>query len=563
MSEGTEYLNTREAAMHLRPSTRTLDRYRVSGEGHRASWLRSVAFSLPFCALLLAACDFQEKLDAADREMDAVGELLAEVRASESDPGFGSVRVVDRHPYIGAARLELDPGAGLPQYVLGKGAVVLPQGEMVSDAALAGQIEEVTGIPVHFTGPAPAAGKEGAAGGAALAVLRERRGPAGVLWTGSLDALLDGWAEAAGYEWRYDEERQRIEVVRFRSVVFHVHALAGSQSYQAQSSTQDSAATEAGGAQGVHSLQSEAQFAPWQEIREQLVALVGEGTRLTVSQSSGSVVVAGLPGDVARVRAYLAHLNQEVLRPVTVSVHVYVVSMKRSANFNLGLGFMIGRLLGESVGVNAGTETEGGSITIVRPSVGENDTFEATVNALSKSGRVSRLLSADVSSLNHKPAQFFDLFKETYVKEVRYVASGNQQQTPIVQVVPGTVSSGFAFSFVPQITGPDEVLLKLFASMQDRPGGIDAEPVVGKVQLPEYGTRAVNLVQNLRRGETLVVTGFRQRDASREGSGTFDEEFMFPKGGRAGELSLAEQVLLVSAEIGPPLGVSEVHGAEL
>ena len=33
MTEGTKYLNTREAAAHLRLSTRTLDRYRVSGDG--------------------------------------------------------------------------------------------------------------------------------------------------------------------------------------------------------------------------------------------------------------------------------------------------------------------------------------------------------------------------------------------------------------------------------------------------------------------------------------------------------------------------------------------------
>lgn len=78
------------------------------------------------------------QLRDADREIDAVGDMLAEVRPPESAAGFGSVRVVDRHPYIGAARLESDPGAGLPEYVLGKGAVVLPQRGMVSDAVLAG-----------------------------------------------------------------------------------------------------------------------------------------------------------------------------------------------------------------------------------------------------------------------------------------------------------------------------------------------------------------------------------------------------------------------------------------
>ena len=33
MTERTKYMNTREAAAHLGLSTRTLDRYRVSGDG--------------------------------------------------------------------------------------------------------------------------------------------------------------------------------------------------------------------------------------------------------------------------------------------------------------------------------------------------------------------------------------------------------------------------------------------------------------------------------------------------------------------------------------------------
>ena len=527
--------------------------------GDRYPRLRSVVFFLPICTLLFAACDFREKLEEADREIDAVADMLSEVRASEDDSSFGSVRVIERHPYIGAARVAVDQAAGLPDFVLGKGAIVLPQAGMISDAALAGQIEEVTGLAVHFAGQVQARQEGTAPGADALAIWRERVGPAGVLWSGSLDALLDGWTEAAGYQWRFDAEIGRIEVVRHRSVLFHVHALAGTQSYSAESSASDGGGTEGGSASSSHSLNSSAEFDPWGEIGEQLRGLVAESTEVTVSQSSGGVLVSGVPGDVARVRAYLAHLNQEVLRPVTVSIHVYAVRMNRGARYDLGLGFEIGRLLGEMVGIVSDGTT--GQVQVVRPSSVEQDTLTATVEAMSQSGRVSRVLSADVPSLNHKPAQFFELFKQTYVKELRTTqVEGGGAQT---QVTPGTVSSGFAFSFVPQITGPGEVLLKLFASLQDVPEIKTFGPGDFRIQLPEYGTRAVNLVQKLRRGETLVVTGFRQRDASTRGSGTFDEDLVLPAGGGISSWTEIEQVLLVRAEIGPPLGVSEVHGAEL
>ena len=45
----------------------------------------------------------------------------------------------------------------------------------------------------------------------------------------------------SGYEWRYDADRQAIEIVRRRSAIFQIHALAGKQHYTVSSSTQDSA----------------------------------------------------------------------------------------------------------------------------------------------------------------------------------------------------------------------------------------------------------------------------------------------------------------------------------
>ena len=52
--------------------------------GSLASCLRPVGLALPLGALLLATCDFQEKFEAVDREMDAVGEMLAEARVAEA-----------------------------------------------------------------------------------------------------------------------------------------------------------------------------------------------------------------------------------------------------------------------------------------------------------------------------------------------------------------------------------------------------------------------------------------------------------------------------------------------
>ena len=126
--------------------------------------------------------------------------------------------------------------------------------------------------------------------------------------------------------------------------------------------------------------------------------------------------------------------------------------------------------------------------------------------------------------------------------------------------MPGTVSSGFAASYIPRITGPGEVLVRLFASLRDRPVFREVSGGGATIQLPAYASRAVQVTQRIRRGETLLVTGFSIRRAEADGSGTFSEDVPFPGGGRRGALARTEQVLLVKAEIGAPLGIAETGG---
>ena len=244
--------------------------------------------------------------------------------------------------------------------------------------------------------------------------------PDGGVWTGPLDALLDAWTEPAGYAWRYDEDAGAIGIVRREAVAFRIHALAGRQRYEASGSTDDGASggDEGGGVSTRQSIAAETEYDPWPEIEAQAAALAGPGAAVTAAPSSASLLVSGTPRDVERVRAWLAWLNREVLRPVTLSVHVYAVRMEREADYGFGLAALVKELFGTAAELAVTPE----SVAIVRPSAAVGDTLAATVRALSRAGSVSRVLSADIPSLNGKPAQFFELYKEAYVKEQRTTA---------------------------------------------------------------------------------------------------------------------------------------------
>ncbi len=499
--------------------------------------------------LLLCGCGLTAVEDARD-EAHAVARDAAAARAGASaEPGYVTVRRVDR-PWVGLVVIEEDRST-LPERLLSEDAVTLPLAGADDDAVLAARIEAVTGIPVRFVGAA----REDAGTPFAAADLLV---PNGTVWTGSLDRLLDAWTGAAGHEWRYADSG-RIEIVRRLTAVFRVNALAGTERHGASSSTQDQAGEDGSSSLSAQSIESEIVYDPWPEIEEQIAGLVGEESTVTVSPASASVTVSGAPADVRKVRGYLAWLNREVLRPVTLSVHLYAVRFERESDHGVDVS------LSETLGSSVGLSVAGDTVSVIRPgdtggAVGAVDTLAAAVRALSRAGTVSRVLSADIPSLNGKPAQFLELTNEAYLKELRTTAGEGVAQT---ELVPGTVSSGFALSYLARITGPDEVLVRLNASLRDRPRFTTFTTDGHTIQLPAYGGRAVQVTRKIAHGETLMVTGFTDRGAVSDRQGSIDVDIPAPLGGRSAHLVREERVLLIAAEVGAPLGITQVHGVEL
>ena len=504
--------------------------------------------------LALSGCGLGDVEDAR-LEAGTVDREIAGLRSIPAGPRYSAVRVVER-PYVGLEPVEEDRRGRLPERFLASDAVTLPPAGVERAGALAARIEAATGLEVRFTGAAPV-GEDGNGSSAPEAfgtAWADGLSPDGGVWTGPLDRLLDAWTGSAGFEWRYDAGS--IEILRSVSAVFRVNALAGEQRYAASSSTRGREGEDGAATLTSQSIATETAYRPWPEIEEQLKGLVGSGTRIAVAPSSATVTVSGLPRDVRRVRAYLGYLNREVLRPVTLSVHVYSVSFEREADYGLGLSFALTRLFGSSLGLTGAGDT----VALIKPGPAADDTLTAAVEALSVAGTASRVLSADIPSLNGKPAQFFELVEQAYLRELRTTAGDGVAQT---QLVPGTVSSGFALSYLPRITGPDEVLVRLSASLRDRPTFTAFTSDDKTIQLPAYGSRAIQVTQKIGRGETLVVTGFSDRGASSERGGALDADLPLPGGRRRADLARAERVLLIAAEIGAALGISEVHGAEL
>ena len=505
-------------------------------------------------AIALPGCGWFGQ-DEVARDAASVESRLASVGSLEPDrPGFRSL-TQSKDPYL-ALRAVTEERSRLPDDLTSETGIVVTLGYEPGDEVLARRISDAAGIGVRLVG-----GRwRGSVGEEAEtppdtartdwlhALSDELVGEAGI-WTGPLDRLLDAWTEAAGYRWQYDGESGTVEVLRSETRVFGVHALLGSQQYSVTTTTSGTGGEATSGSSS-QSISSEMTYSPWEEIAAQAKAAAGfEGTA-SVSAAAATVTATGLPRAVERVRAYLEHVNRHVLRPVTLSVHLYSVRFDRGSDYEVGLT----GLLPEAFGSNFLVGVEGGAISVVKPTTVGASTLQATVSALRKVGTTSRLLSVDVPTLNGRPAQFYDLFDQAYLQQI---SSTVEDGVRSYELTPGTVSSGFGLSFVARIVAPDEVLARITATIQDRPEFTAFGTAGNQIQLPAGGRRAIVVTQRIARGETLLLTGFRDRSSTGSRSGTFHPDIPLPEGGADADIARIETALLVTADIGTPLGISE------
>ena len=237
-------------------------------------------------------------------------------RAVESELGRSHVprtghrilKVETKRPYTGLRPVAAATKSPLPEQFLREDGISIPLDRALSPAEMSQHITAATGLPVRFVGRRMT---RPAGAGEVRFTARSGRVLGGEgRWSGPLPALLDEWTQEHGYEWRYDGAKRVIEVVRGLSAVFQLHALGGAQSYRVASST-------AGGGSKAgetltadfseQRLDTEYEYDPWPEIEKTVNGLMSEGSTAEISPAQASVIVAGLPGDVARVRGYLGN----------------------------------------------------------------------------------------------------------------------------------------------------------------------------------------------------------------------------------------------------------------
>ena len=413
--------------------------------------------------------------------------------------------------------------------------------------------------------PAPPTFISGGAGGA-----HQDLGP--IAYTGSLSGFLDIISNRAGVWWRY-----RDAVVTFfsqESKTFTLPTLPGLQMMTGMVSTMGgssggggmggssmggssmggaasmsgSSGGGSGAAGGTTEMTAMVSLNYWQGIKSTVQAIAGNA-RVVVDPTLGTVTVTGTPPQIKAVGEWVDEISAKLSRQVAVDVHVYNVKLTREDNYGLDLNLAQAASSIKSSIVGTGLPT---ILSATSPmTIGANiisGPFSGSggnnvVQALSTLGDVSQVVSDSGITPNGQ------MMALQSARTLSYLASETALSTQVVAgttLQPGAVTVGFTGSFLPKIVN-GRVLLNFNMTISDLLDISTFTSSGSSVQLPDVQSATFEQTVSLKPGQTLVLTGFRQRAAQVTNNGVGSPYNPIPGGGVDAQTSDVVMAVVITA----------------
>lgn len=355
-------------------------------------------------------------------------------------------------------------------------------------------------------------------------------------YKGNLEGLLDYMAGSLNLAWKWDGSR--IEIYRYETKMFSLKALAGNSDMTAKldtTSTSASASSSGGGSTGgtegssgqTTSVQSN--FDVWEDVAASLKSVLSTGGSLNIAPSLGVVTVRDTPDVLKQVEGQIREFNRLYSRQVLINVEVYAVERNASESVGfdwtlawenvsrqIGLDFNSG---GSGLGSSASTPSFSGVIN--------NGPFSGSglmVQALSSIGRTTLLTSGTVSALNGQSTPLNISREQAYLQSYSTSISGGVgNNLGTTTLTPGVVVDGFSMNVTPRLLDDNRVLLRFSVDLSSTDSIDTFETPDGNsaIQLPNRSVRNFLQHVSMKSGQTFVLTGMQQTQATAGQSGPF------------------------------------------
>ncbi len=480
----------------------------------------------------IASCSISTQMDATiERDVDAATKLKEEAKAPTKIANQDLIKVKDEIWLGDTSEVEYD-GEPLPAYLESKDGITLVSNRPITLFEIGDMINKTTSIGIRYSThlendvKSKGAANKPSSGETSL----DWADPDKMLvsYQGPLSGLLDEISSRFGIWWKY--ERKEIHFYKYITRTFVVYSLPTKPSMSVNVGGSQSG----GGGSSSVSLTSSVDVEMWGNMERSINTMLGEGAKLTMSPSDGTITLTATPNDIKKVAKYINEQNIRLSRQVAISVKVLQVSVTDTDNYGLDLKATFNDGV-TSIGMTGSTSVASSESLANGISWGilkKNWTANAAIKALSQRANTSLVTSGTVTTLNNKPAPIQVTQKQNYIAEMTKTNSGTDGNNYDISVTTEEIETGFTLDVLPRILEHGRMLIMFNMTLSDLVAlekvefGSEAENQY--IQNPKVESRAFTQEVALTSGESLILTGYEKVDntTNKEGTGSAENSLL-------------------------------------
>ena len=366
---------------------------------------------------------------------------------------------------------------------------------------------------------------------------------------GPLKGLLDTSAARFGVSWKYVDGS--IQFFHTESRNFQINAIPGDSTFTA---TVTSGATSTGGvssggsgsgggsggggstsgsavsANNSQNTGVASKLSVYTSIESAIKVMLSPYGKVLASPATGAITVVDTPDSLDRIALYIEGENKALSRQIAINVTVLSVTISESDEYGINWTAVyqsLNRKFGISNSFTPSTGAVGFTAGILGSSKFSGTT--ALINALSEQGKVRRQTTASVVTLNNQPVP---------VQVARQTSYLQSSQTSIVAqvgttttLIPGVVTAGFNMSILPHVLTNGTVMLQFSTDISTLRSIRQIESNGTRIESPELDTRNFLQRVSMKSNETLIISGFEQKDDNLDYRGVGTPKNMLLGGG--------------------------------
>ena len=279
--------------------------------------------------------------------------------------------------------------------------------------------------------------------------------------------------------------------------------------------------------------------------------------RLSMNQTTGTVMVTDVPEAVRGIGEYINSENGSLAKQVMFKVVVYTYTSTKSDMGSLDWNVIFKSLSGQygitlaNTFSGASSDAVAGGGSVLDTATGRAGQFAGSsflFKALSEQVDVSDVKTQTLMTTNMAAVSLLVGQQVTYLKSVTStpMTSGNEVVTSET-LTPGSVTTGTNITILPKVLkDSDKILLNMFMDISSLKQLRKISSKDNSIEAPDLNTNATPLRTWMKAGQTLVLSGYEQdsNNATKQGVGSPDNLLL--GGGRSGSKGKESFVVTVT-----------------